>query len=118
MYMEKARTMRAGGSIAPDAELRGAAAARPGKSGSPAMRLPPDGTVAVSWANCQTSRGCQKRSNTASDPMETSAARMSVSSGPTKFDTRNWTIAKDTPVTRTAGRIWVIFFQPAMTVIR
>jgi len=43
---------------------------------------------------------------------------MSVSSGPTKFETMNWTIAKETPVTATAGQIAVIFFQPARMTMR
>ena len=43
---------------------------------------------------------------------------MSVSSGPTKFETRNWTIANEMPVTSTAGRISVIRRQPAITTIR
>ena len=43
---------------------------------------------------------------------------MSVSSAPTKLETRNCTIANETPVTSTAGRISVMRFQPAMTTMR
>jgi len=44
---------------------------------------------AVSWANCQTLAGRQNLRSNARQPIETRAARMSVNSGPTKFDTRN-----------------------------
>src|SRR5260370_39610776 len=116
MYIEYARKMRPGESTAPDGDPPSSAAVA-GEPDAPATRCPPTGD-AVSWANRQTSAGFQKRSSTARQPIETSAARMSVSSGPPKYETRNCTIAKETPGTSTAGRISRIRLQPASTTIR
>src|SRR5256886_14998762 len=119
MYIEKARTMREGGSATATGDLP-TATARAGRSEPPMARRGWAGcaVAADSWANCQTSRGRQKRSRAARHPIETSAAMMSVSSGPTRFETRNCTTANDTPVTSTAGRISRIRRHPARTTMR
>ena len=71
-----------------------------------------------SSANPHTSRGCQKRSRSATAPIDTSAARTSVNSGPTKLETANCTTANVTPAVMTAGSTSSIRFQPASTTIR
>ena len=45
--------------------------------------------------------------------MDTTAAMTSTSSGPMKFETRNWVMAKLTPVTRMAGQISHMALRPA-----
>src|SRR5256885_1300937 len=92
MYIEKARTMREGGSATSSGDLP-TATPRAGRSEPPMTRRgwAACAVAADSWANCQTSRGRQKRSRAARHPIETSAAMMSVSSGPTRFETRNCT---------------------------
>ncbi len=82
------------------------------------LRVVPTGGATRSSAKPQSVRGFQTRSSRATAAIETRAASTSVSSGPMKFDTRNWTTAKTMPAVRTAGRTSTIRFHPARTTIK
>src|SRR5207244_11474209 len=59
------------------------------------------------------SAGCQNLKKPIRQAMQISEAPISTIHGLTKFEIRNWGIAKDTPQTRIAGQIWSIPRQPA-----
>src|SRR6202035_881727 len=58
-------------------------------------------------------RGCQTRKKRVNATIEVMEAMMSTSQGPWSVETRNWGTAKQTPVTRMAGQIWIIPRNPA-----
>ena len=63
-------------------------------------------------------RGFQSFNTSTIAAMQLSELRMSVSSGPMKFETANWTTAKDPPQMSTAGSTSTARFQPASTTTR
>ena len=65
-----------------------------------------------SWA------GCHTRKSSATDINEMSADNASVSSGPTKFDTVNWPIAKLAPAVSAAGHTSIMRRHPAYRITR
>src|SRR5262249_44018491 len=61
----------------------------------------------------QISRGCQTFKNPMRQAIEINEAPMSTIQGLMKFEIRNCGIANETPVTRMAGQMSFIPFQPA-----
>src|SRR5476651_73633 len=66
-----------------------------------------------SLGDSQSCLGCQTLRNRISAAIEQSEAPMSTIHGLTKFEIRNCGIANETPVTRMAGQISFMPFQPA-----
>jgi hypothetical protein len=84
--------------------------AAPGPSG---RWVAVDGASSRSCSKRQIDRGCQNRTRNSSDPIETSEARMSTSSGPMKLETRNWTRPKEAPAVSAAGQTSRVALRPA-----
>jgi hypothetical protein len=89
--------------------------------GSQARKTAPDECACLTAdAGCSPSRrkiaaGFQNFSTSTIAPMQTSDARMSVSSGPIRFDTNNSTSANETPQTAIAGSTSTARRHPAIT---
>src|SRR4029453_13123395 len=73
-----------------------------------------DGASSRSCSKRQIDGGCQNRSSSSSDPIETSEARMSGSSGPMKLETANCTRPKETPTVSAAGQTSKVALRPAI----
>src|SRR6476620_3843787 len=72
-----------------------------------------ESSLVRSAAESHSSFGCQILRKPIRQAIEISDAPMSTIHGLTKFEIRNCGIAKETPVTRMAGQIWIIPRQPA-----
>ncbi len=69
-------------------------------------------------ASTKLSFGCHNLNSTISDPMAASDARISVNSGPMKFDTKNCVPANATPHSAAAGRTPFSAGHPPITRMR
>ena len=76
--------------------------------------VPPGAVAGIAVIGCA---GCQTRRKSASVAIDTSAATISTSHGPWKFETRYCGIANETPATRIGGQTSIILRQPTNAVI-